>query len=75
MELKYQLIIQSTEVKLVNLVGFSRFNVVNIVNQDRKAFAPHTPLAVVGSWETFEAGADRSTNNPQIDIGKVQLKQ
>jgi hypothetical protein len=24
-------------------------------------------------WEGFEAGADRSTNNPQIDIGKVQL--
>ncbi len=32
-----------------------------------------TTLAVVGSWETFEAGADRSSNNPQIDIGKVQL--
>lgn len=24
-------------------------------------------------WEAFEAGADRSSNNPQIDIGKVQL--
>ncbi len=24
-------------------------------------------------WEAFEAGADRSTNNPQIDIGKVTL--
>jgi len=24
-------------------------------------------------WESFEAGADRSTNNPQIDIGKVTL--
>ena len=24
-------------------------------------------------WEAFEAGADRSTNNPQIDVGKVQL--
>ncbi len=24
-------------------------------------------------WEAFEAGADRSTNNPQLDIGKVQL--
>jgi len=24
-------------------------------------------------WESFEAGADRSTNNPQIDVGKVQL--
>lgn len=25
------------------------------------------------NWESFESGADRSTNNPQIDIGKVQL--
>lgn len=25
------------------------------------------------NWEAFEAGADRSSNNPQIDIGKVQL--
>ncbi len=24
-------------------------------------------------WESFVSGADRSTNNPQIDIGKVQL--
>ena len=24
-------------------------------------------------WEAFEAGADRSSNNPQIDIGKAQL--
>jgi len=24
-------------------------------------------------WESFEAGADRSSNNPQIDIGKVTL--
>lgn len=24
-------------------------------------------------WEGFEAGADRSSSNPQIDIGKVQL--
>ena len=24
-------------------------------------------------WEAFETGADRSTNNPQIDIGKVTL--
>ncbi len=24
-------------------------------------------------WEAFESGADRSSNNPQIDIGKVQL--
>jgi len=34
------------------------------------------PAPLAGTdWEAFEAGADRSTNNPQIDIGKVQLKQ
>lgn len=32
-----------------------------------------TTIAAAGVWDTFVAGADRSTNDPLADIGKVQL--